>query len=287
MIEFQSLLVPCDFSVESSHAARYACDIAERFNAGVTILYVLPPLRYDFAMTEPSAEQIRNIQEPRMNNARTALMSVFKDLTSNRIRFEVIGGEPADVIVQEANSGAYDGVVMSTQGAGAFRRWFIIGSVTAKVLHAAEHPVITSTCFEKSPPALAIKRIVCAIDLGPQSSRILCWAWHAAKRFKAELIVTHAAPPIEDGTVSDGEEWKSMASQRFADRVRNLQQNLHVEADIHIGFNHPATVISNLAKATDADLVVLGRGESHGLIGRLRANAYDIIRHCECPVVSV
>jgi hypothetical protein len=36
-----------------------------------------------------------------------------------------------------------------------------------------------------------------------------------------------------------------------------------------------------------ADLLVIGRGSAAGMFGRLRTNAYAIIRQSPCPVVSV
>jgi nucleotide-binding universal stress UspA family protein len=36
-----------------------------------------------------------------------------------------------------------------------------------------------------------------------------------------------------------------------------------------------------------ADALVIGRGSAAGLFGRLRSNAYAIIRQAPCPVVSV
>jgi len=286
MIEFRRLLVPYDFSESASHAARYACDLADRFGAEVTLLHVLPPLHYDFAMTEPTGERAKQLNEQRMVNARKSLTSGLADLTpKGGIRHEVIEGEPATEIIAAANSGNYDAVVMSTLGAGAFRRWFIIGSVTAKVLHASEHPVITSAHFEHHHSPSSIERILCAVDLGPQSSRVLCWAWQAAQRFDAKLSVAHAAPGIDEALIEQSS--KETAGNRLMERVDELKRSLHVEADTLIEFSDPARAISHLAREQQADLVVLGRGVSQGLIGRLRANAYDIIRQCSCPVVSV
>jgi nucleotide-binding universal stress UspA family protein len=45
--------------------------------------------------------------------------------------------------------------------------------------------------------------------------------------------------------------------------------------------------VSCAASQLEADLVVIGRAASHGVLGRLRTNAYSIIRQSPCPVVSV
>jgi nucleotide-binding universal stress UspA family protein len=56
-----------------------------------------------------------------------------------RVHPLVFGGDPATAIVEKAHSECADLIVMATHG---FRR-FILGSVTAKVLHDADCPVWT------------------------------------------------------------------------------------------------------------------------------------------------
>jgi nucleotide-binding universal stress UspA family protein len=164
----------------------------------------------------------------------------------------------------------------------------MIGSVTSKVLHAADRPVITSVHFESHATAAAVGRVLCAIDLGPQSSRILCWAWGASQSFGARMAVAHAAPaPAHAHDPAEERALRSSAAGALTKRLEQLKCALRVEAELMIEFDHPARAISGLARQWGADLVVLGRGASEDLIGRLRANAYDIIRQCPCPVVSV
>ncbi len=45
--------------------------------------------------------------------------------------------------------------------------------------------------------------------------------------------------------------------------------------------------VRTVALAKRSDLVVIGRGEIHSTFGRLRANAYSIVREAPCPVLSV
>jgi nucleotide-binding universal stress UspA family protein len=46
-------------------------------------------------------------------------------------------------------------------------------------------------------------------------------------------------------------------------------------------------MVRNVAMRKRADLVVIGRGCIQNGRGRLRANAYAIIREAPCPVLSV
>ena len=48
-----------------------------------------------------------------------------------------------------------------------------------------------------------------------------------------------------------------------------------------------ARVVAEAAQRLNADVLVIARGSAAGALGRLRANAYSIIRQSPCPVVSV
>jgi nucleotide-binding universal stress UspA family protein len=48
-----------------------------------------------------------------------------------------------------------------------------------------------------------------------------------------------------------------------------------------------AQAIREAALATQADLVVLGRGVRHEAFGRLLSKSYEIIRQSPCPVLSL
>jgi nucleotide-binding universal stress UspA family protein len=45
--------------------------------------------------------------------------------------------------------------------------------------------------------------------------------------------------------------------------------------------------VPEVAERVGAGLIVIGRGVHTGVLGRLRAHAYEIIRNAPCPVLSV
>jgi nucleotide-binding universal stress UspA family protein len=103
-------------------------------------------------------------------------------------------GDPASLIVQRACAEKADLIFMPSHGGGILRR-FLLGSVTAKVLHDAACPVWTGAHLERSPaldPA-DIHHIMCAVDFGPQSSNPIQWAASFASALQARLTVVHAA----------------------------------------------------------------------------------------------
>jgi nucleotide-binding universal stress UspA family protein len=130
--------------------------------------------------------------------------------------------------------------------------------------------------------------VLCAIDLGPASERVLCAALQTSRRFGAKLSVVHALPVFGHANQEIYDDsWKDTAQGRAMQNLGELTARLGVEADLHVELDQPARAISGLALKVGADLLVLGRGESGSLIGRLRADAYEIIRMCHCPVASV
>jgi nucleotide-binding universal stress UspA family protein len=46
-------------------------------------------------------------------------------------------------------------------------------------------------------------------------------------------------------------------------------------------------VVQAAAAHHQADLIIIGHGKVHGALGRLRTNAYTIIRDASCPVLSL
>jgi nucleotide-binding universal stress UspA family protein len=131
-------------------------------------------------------------------------------------------------------------------------------------------------------------QILCAIDLGQQSEKVLCWGWGLARETGARLTVVHAAPGLGESAMDFFDEsWRLTLTSRLRERVQQLQEKTGIEADVLVESGDPHKVVAAAANRLGADLVVIGRGVSGSLVGRLRAHAYEIIRLSPCPVVSL
>ena len=165
------------------------------------------------------------------------------------------------------------------------------------MLHDADCPVWTGVHLEGTGGSapFPIRRILCAVDLGPQSANALAWASTLQKEFDARLTLAHAAlappqrarvgaPHYNGATESN---WSASIRSAAQKELEQLRSDSEATAEILVESGEPARVVAEAAQRLNADVLVIARGSAAGTLGRLRANAYSIIRQSPCPVVSV
>jgi nucleotide-binding universal stress UspA family protein len=283
------ILLPVDFSERSVAAARYAKTLAGRFGSELLILHVLTPPQYEFGALEIGGSVLTELYHGRAEQASADLNAFLAaELEGIHVRRTVVEGDPASKIVEFSRQESADIIIMPTHGYGPFRR-FILGSNTAKVLHDADCPVWTGVHLEQAPPAAAdsLRSILCAVDLGTESSKTLCWAGMLAREFGALLTVIHVTAPDPDLGDDSEVNWRIDVRESAERELQRLERFVNVQADLIVESGEPPKVICSAAQRIEADALVIGRGSAAGVFGRLRTNAYAIIRQSPCPVVSV
>jgi nucleotide-binding universal stress UspA family protein len=290
MLPLSKVVLPVDFSERTPGAARYARVLAEHFGAEVVVLHVAVPPPYEFGTLEGGGAVLGELMASRSVFIEKQLASLadeeLKNVRVERVRLE---GDAASRIVEYAHSSGAGLIVMPTHGYGPFRR-FILGSVTAKVLHDADCPVWTGIHMEQvsSLDAIAFRSVVCALDLGPQSSKALSWAMQLAASFDARLTLCHAIPCVGVPIVEEiGPEFRAQVVSMAKERIGKLQSEAGTQAEVRIDGGDAPEVVAKICEDAKADVLVIARGSAAGVFGRLRTNAYAIIRQSPCPVVSV
>jgi nucleotide-binding universal stress UspA family protein len=288
MLRIGRILFPVDFSDRCALIGERVKALAERFEAEVVLLYTLEPLRPHVAaldMTPLIPETAAALKESARTQLEGFLKQEFSHLAVRRVLAE---GFAAETIVQHAHALQADLILMPTRGMGAFRR-FIIGSVTAKVLHDADCPVWTGVHHEQAPAVWSeLRHILCAVDLGPQGVRALTWAAGFASQWQSKLTLLHVAPALEPvpGRYFNPD-WRIPYMSWTREELQKLRDSAGAECDVRVETGEAAKTVVASAAAWKADLLVIGRSPHDGLVGRLRANAYAIITRSPCPVVSV
>ena len=289
MQSLSKILLPVDFSERSAGAARYARMLAARFGAELVLLHVLPPPQYEFGALDIGGSMLNELYSNQAAIARREIEGFLADeLSGLNVRRLVLEGDPARQIVEFAHREHTDIIVMPTHGYGPFRR-FILGSNTAKVLHDADCPVWTGVHLEESlkDAEAPLASVLCAVDLGAQSSKTLFWAALLARAFGARLTLMHATAADPDQGDNSEVNWRVDVGAAAERELMRLQRFVGVEGDLIIEPGDPAAAICSAAQRVEAGVVVIGRGSAAGVFGRLRTNAYAIIRQSPCPAVSV
>jgi len=283
------IVVPVDYSEKSEGAARYAEAMHRRFGSRITLLHVLPPPHYEFGAMEVGGSVLEDLFRNRAEQAGRDLEEFLAgELPAEFTERMLVEGDPAARIVKTAHERGAGLIVMPTHGYGTFRR-FILGSVTAKVLHDADCPVWTGVHLEaETVEDVRFGRVAAAIDMGPQTERTLMWAKRFAESAGAELTLIHAMPNLEGraGEYFDPD-WRKHVLASIQEEVTGLTARLGLEAPLLADSGETAETVCGLAQEWRADVLVIGRGSAAGVFGRLQANAYSIIRQSHCPVVSV
>lgn len=290
MVPVSKILVPVDFSERAFSAVRYARNLACRFRAELILMHVLPPIPYAMGGFEFGGVVMTDAFAERLPEARKELEDFLaNELIGMKVTRLVLEGDPAQMIVDHAHGASVDLIVIPTHGYGPFRR-FLLGSVTAKVLHDAECPVLTGVHLEEGPilEATPLRKVLCAVDLGPQSEKVVRWADQMAQEFQGELVVVHAMSLGETHSEEMFDpEWRVALEERVREKLDELLAGVSTKATIFTESGNPAEVVHCAAQRFQSDLAVIGRSEAAGMFGRLRTNAYSIIRQSPCPVVSV
>ncbi len=112
----------------------------------------------------------------------------------------------------------------------------------------------------------------------------MAWAGSFAKDSGALLRLVHVLP----GMVNfPSPEYQDEERRKAQEKIDHLLHGLELKAPASIIFGRVAESVSEEAARRLADLVVIGRGVMNERLGRLRTDAYGIIRQSPCPVLSV
>jgi nucleotide-binding universal stress UspA family protein len=288
----KKILFPVDFSTLCDGAARFVEAFAGRLQAELTLLHVIDPKAW-IVFSPPEyygAETMQELWISRRAEAQKRLDSYLREeLKHFEVQRLLVDGDPASAIAGHAHETNTDLIMMPSRGMGAFRR-YVLGSVTAKVLHDAECPVWTGAHLENAPvlEKISFESVICAVDLGLQSEKTLRWAAGFAQEHSSRLTIVHAVPDL---SVLRGEyvdtDFAASLAQNARDQIAGLLDKMRVRAEFVVGRGDPDRVVSRAAEEQGAKLVVIARGLASAGIGRLRTHAYAIIRNSPCPVVSV
>ena len=290
MLSIQKLLVPVVFADTSRHVVHQAAWLARRFQAEMILLHVVTPLSYPAGLLESGHEiTARDLHASIVQRAQKDLDQLRPELDGITVTRVLLRGDPASEIVKTARDQNVDLIAMSTRGEGTFYR-FLLGSVTAKVLHEIQCPVWTGAHLEEPPQReFSIRHVLCSVDLSPHSHHTASLAAEMAAAVNAKLTLVHITAGVEiygPGGSHVDPVLKEKTVGFAAEEIAKLQNAVGTQAEVIIDSGNVAELLNRAAEQTKADVLVIGHipGRSH--LGD-NGNGYGIIRTSQIPVLSV
>ena len=134
---FSKILVAIDGSESAKKAFTKSIFLAIKCNASLDLVHVVScELGGDSATTFELIEQ-------HQAKAKTILEGYRKEALKNNIPIELMikQGDPAQIIIEIANSKNYDLIITGSRGMSAFKE-LLLGSVALKVMHHVQCPVM-------------------------------------------------------------------------------------------------------------------------------------------------
>lgn len=291
----RQILFPTDFSKSSEAAASHVSGLARAIGAKVALLNVVPFLSGWHGVSEQYFVVGDDVLRKLELGQKTTEASCLKMLET--LREQLFGGlecnvciktgRVAESIVEYADVIQTDLIMMPTRGSGQPRP-FLIGAVTAKVLHDTRCAVWTSPDPRELEGFRPYRQILCAMDFQVLSPAVLTRASQLAQLFKSRLSVVTAIPCTAADAVpcADRQSVQSLKKETVS-ALERLLEKLSIDASFHVVEGTVGEVIPQAVATEDADLVVIGRGHLDEPFGHLRTHAYEIIWNSPCPVLSL
>jgi nucleotide-binding universal stress UspA family protein len=138
MDSFKRILVPTDFGEPAARAITLAIELAQRFEAQITLLHVVsfPVMAYGAGVSFPVDECIEESKK-HLGTVLTHAQARYP-----KVDGAVVSGTVAHEILAVAKSREVDLVVMGTHGLRGWQR-ALLGSVTERIVRTSPVPVLT------------------------------------------------------------------------------------------------------------------------------------------------
>ncbi len=140
------IIVPIDFSEPSANALNAAAELAEKFQAELCLVHVVPALLYAeyLAAYQPATPVIdfSKMNDGALREAEIRLGPLVEELTQRGLKARAVArsGDVAQEILDFAGLESADLIVIATHGHSGIKR-FVLGSVTERLIRHAACPV--------------------------------------------------------------------------------------------------------------------------------------------------
>jgi nucleotide-binding universal stress UspA family protein len=277
-VAIRDVLCLSDLSTGSERALRQARELAERFDAELTIYHAVEKFDHPAYASFGQGDLLTREAE---RLARALLQRQVLEVRARcLVKVEVVESATA-AVVEMVRGRRADITLMATHGRRGLSH-LLLGSVAEKVVEHAHTPVL---CLKEATPA-SYRRILVPTDLTLPSRIAFPMAAFFARAYEGEVTAVHVVPPPSVATLtgipgpitpppSDAEVW---------DFCRDDFRGIPLRAEVHTGTTWEAIV--QTAEKTRADLIVMATRGHDSLSDRVAGSHTErVLRHAPCPVL--
>jgi nucleotide-binding universal stress UspA family protein len=149
---YRHVLVAFDDSPDARLALEHAVALAQTYRARLTMVAVVPPPPLLAWQAPGGMRGVHDAEQTELAEAlRAAADGVPDDLS---VTTQLLDGDPARAVLKAARDGDHDVIVMGSRGRGRMTA-ALLGSVSNRVMHDADVPVIVIHCPHDGPDLAA------------------------------------------------------------------------------------------------------------------------------------
>ncbi|MDP1652728.1 MAG: universal stress protein [Rhodocyclaceae bacterium] len=263
MTNLKRILATTDFSALGSGAIARAALLAAREDGELLIVHAIPRLsvlRGVFGADDELPIRMRTIAEASL----AALVESAAQAGVRRVRGEIVEGSAHRAVADTADSFHPDLLVIGAHGKGLVRQFFLGGTASRILAHAA-CPVLVV----RRAPEGDYRQALIAVDLMSMSraETVLRVGLVTAARARIAVINAYQSPfeaklrykgfPEED--IARYAEPEAQAAQRNMQTLLADPDLAGLALESRIVHGHPNPVLPDAASALSADLIVAGR----------------------------
>ena len=298
----RSILVPVDGSNFAEHALPYALGVARRTGAHVHLVLVHVPFEV-VSPSYPLADELAERESLQRDEDAAYIERLVQRLKPSGVQLKpaLLRGHVTASIARFVEEESIDLVVMTTHGrAGLQRAW--LGSTADSLLRRLIIPLLIVRPAEETrevePRAdIRFSRVVAALDGSRTAEDALRDAIELGVAGDASLIIAHVLqPPITAYSpyiphavqiTQDEVAIRREGMDRYMERLSKVPwlEGRRITRELRVDY-HAAHAILEIARKTDADLIVLGTHGRGGLRRMILGSVADkVIRGTHRPVL--
>lgn len=271
----KTILVPCDFSLQSRAAYKTALEIASKTTGKVILLHVLYiPTLYTASLGGEAVTfdpvHFATMEEDARNELEK--MKAEAQPYSVDVTIDVVYGEIVSTIKRIIETRGIDLIIMGTTGASGLSELFI-GSNTEKVVRHAPVPVLV---IRKPLVISSVKNILLPSTLNLDQVELIRKVQDLQEFFGATLHILLINTPANFRRDAEANE----ALNEFARHYKLDHYKTHFR-----NYWHEEDGIADFAQSENMDLIAMG---THGLKGLghlfVGSTTEDVVNHIQIPV---